>query len=187
MNCHFLSSLLPRRGTDFGVWLLVKLESSRGGIPPHCLGWGSSSAVMEAVCNTEVTYYCSGDEKCFAYLWESQASGVRWVFFSHCALYVQVAGMQLMRVTGKVMSVIGSSVISGLQCTNCLTGRRHKVVFSEWSYSGFIWAEILLLKTIKDCKIVVPAPRSGKGRGALSVLPQKSLTQTYGIYWKWAK
>lgn len=36
-----------------------------------------------------------------------------------------------MHVTGKVASVTGSSVISGLQRSNCLTEERHKVVCSE--------------------------------------------------------
>lgn len=80
------------------------------------------------------------------------------------------------------MSVTGSLVISGLQRSDHLTEKRRKVVCR--GYSGFVQAEILL-KTTQHCKTLVPAAGRGRGRGPLSVLlPQKSLTQTYGISWE---
>jgi len=90
-----------------------------------------------------------------------------------------------MHVTGKVVSVTGSSVISGLQCNDCLTEKRCKLACSEWSYSDVIQTEILLLKTTNHGKNVVPAAGRKRGRGASSVLlPQKSLMQTYCISWE---
>lgn len=90
-----------------------------------------------------------------------------------------------MHVTGKVMSVIGSLVVSEVQHNNCSTEKRCKVLSSEWSYSSFIRAKILHLKTTKHCKTIFPAARRGKGRGASCVLlPQKFLTQMYGFSWE---
>lgn len=92
-----------------------------------------------------------------------------------------------MPVTGEVLSIPGSSIISRVQHRNCLTERRCKVDCSEWSYSHFIRAEILLFKkkTTEWCKTIIPAAGKGRDRGTLSVLlPQKSLTQIYSISWE---
>lgn len=77
-SCSHIS-LLPRRSSNFSLFLLARSESSRDGIPLHCEGQVSSSAAREAVGNEEVRYYCSGDETCSACLCEAQASDVSWL------------------------------------------------------------------------------------------------------------